>query len=171
MTETPSATLPPRIRILPPELVAMIAAGEVIERPASVVKELVENSIDAGARKVSIAIRQSPDRFLRVLDDGCGMTEEEAHLALKRHATSKLASTDDLARVRTLGFRGEALPTIAQVSRLTLATRGSGSLGGIQIEVAGGAILSSGPVGRPPGTAITVADLFFTTPARSNLLP
>jgi DNA mismatch repair protein MutL len=119
---------------------------------------------------VSIAIRQSPDRFLRVLDDGCGMTEEEAHLALKRHATSKLASTDDLARVRTLGFRGEALPTIAQVSRLTLATRGSGSLGGIQIEVAGGAILSSGPVGRPPGTAITVADLFFNTPARRKFL-
>jgi DNA mismatch repair protein MutL len=170
MTETPSTILPPRIRILPPELVAMIAAGEVIERPASVVKELVENSIDAGARKVSIAVRQSPDRFLRVLDDGCGMTEEEAHLALKRHATSKLTSVDDLARVRTLGFRGEALPTIAQVSRLTLATRVSGSLGGIQIEVAGGAILSSGPVGRPPGTSITVADLFFNTPARRKFL-
>jgi DNA mismatch repair protein MutL len=170
MTESTSATLPPRIRILSPELVAMIAAGEVIERPASVVKELVENSIDAGARKISIAIRQSPDRFLRVLDDGCGMSEEEAHLALRRHATSKLTSAEDLARVRTLGFRGEALPTIAQVSRLTLATRGSGSLGGIQIEVAGGAILSSGPVGRPPGTAITVADLFFNTPARRKFL-
>ena len=170
MTEIAPATLPPRIRILPPEVVAMIAAGEVIERPASVTKELVENSIDAGARKVSVAVRQSPDRFLRVLDDGCGMTEEEAHLALKRHATSKLENADDLLRIRSLGFRGEALPTIAQVSRLTLSTRGSGSLGGVQIEVAGGAILAAGPVGRPPGTTITVADLFFNTPARRKFL-
>ncbi len=170
MTEIAPATLPPRIRILPPEVVAMIAAGEVIERPASVAKELVENSIDAGARKVSVAVRQGPDRFLRVLDDGCGMTEEEAHLALKRHATSKLENADDLMRIRSLGFRGEALPTIAQVSRLTLSTRGSGSLGGVQIEVAGGAILAAGPVGRPPGTTITVADLFFNTPARRKFL-
>jgi DNA mismatch repair protein MutL len=170
MTELEPATLPPRIRILPPEVVAMIAAGEVIERPASVAKELVENSIDAGARKVSVAVRQSPDRFLRVLDDGCGMTEEEAHLALKRHATSKLENADDLTRIRSLGFRGEALPTIAQVSRLTLSTRGSGMLGGVQIEVAGGAILAAGPIGRPPGTTITVADLFFNTPARRKFL-
>jgi len=170
MTDIAPATLPPRIRILPPEVVAMIAAGEVIERPASVAKELVENSIDAGARKISVAVRQGPDRFLRVLDDGCGMTEEEAHLALKRHATSKLEIADDLARIRSLGFRGEALPTIAQVSRLTLSTRGSGSLGGVQIEVAGGAILAAGPVGRPLGTTITVADLFFNTPARRKFL-
>jgi DNA mismatch repair protein MutL len=170
MTDIAPATLPPRIRILPPEVVAMIAAGEVIERPASVAKELVENSIDAGARKISVAVRQGPDRFLRVLDDGCGMTEEEAHLALKRHATSKLEIAADLARIRSLGFRGEALPTIAQVSRLTLSTRGSGSLGGVQIEVAGGAILAAGPVGRPLGTTITVADLFFNTPARRKFL-
>ena len=170
MTETQSATLPPRIRILAPEIVALIAAGEVIERPASVAKELLENSIDAGSRKVSVAVRGAPDRFLRVLDDGSGMSEEEAHLALKRHATSKLSTADDLQRIRTLGFRGEALPTIAQVSRLTLSTRAGSSLGGMQIEVAGGAILTAGPVGRPPGTTVTVADLFFNTPARRKFL-
>lgn len=170
MTEIESATLPPRIRILAPEVVQQIAAGEVIERPASVVKELVENSIDAGARKISVAVRGAPGRFLRVLDDGCGMTEEEAHLALKRHATSKLSTAEDLERVRTLGFRGEALPTVAQVSRLTLSTRSQSSFGGVQIEVAGGAILASGPVGRPEGTTVTVADLFFNTPARRKYL-
>ncbi len=170
MSEIESATIPPRIRILPPEVVQQIAAGEVIERPASVVKELVENSIDAGSRKISVALRGSPDRFLRVLDDGCGMSEDEAHLALKRHATSKLSTADDLQRVRTLGFRGEALPTIAQVSRLTLSTRAQSNLGGVQIEMAGGAILAAGPVGRPPGTTVTVADLFFNTPARRKFL-
>ncbi len=170
MTEIQSVALPPRIRILPPEVVAMIAAGEVIERPASVAKELIENSIDAGARKISLAVRGAPDRFLRVLDDGCGMTEEEAYLALRRHATSKLATAEDLQRILTLGFRGEALPTIAQVSRFTLSTRAAASLGGTQIEVAGGAILTAGPVGRAPGTTVTVADLFFNTPARRKFL-
>jgi len=170
MTEIQSATSRPRIQILPPEVVQQIAAGEVIERPASVVKELVENSIDAGARKISVAVRGTPDRLLRVLDDGCGMSEEEAHLALKRHATSKLFDASDLQRVRTLGFRGEALPTIAQVSRLTLSTRAESSLGGMQIEVAGGAILTAGPIGRPSGTTVTVADLFFNTPARRKFL-
>ena len=128
MPDTQSVTLPPRIRILPPEVVAQIAAGEVIERPASVAKELIENAIDSGARKLSVAVRGAPDRFLRVLDDGCGMSEEEAHLALRRHATSKLTSGEDLQRISTLGFRGEALPTIAQVSRLTLSTRSGGDL-------------------------------------------
>ncbi len=170
MTETHSATQPPRIRILPSEVVAHIAAGEVIERPASVAKELIENSIDAGSRKISVAIRSAPDRFLRVLDDGCGMTEEEAHLALRRHATSKLSTAEDLAHIRTLGFRGEALPTIAQISRFTLSTRAPESLGGMQIEVAGGAILTASPVGRPPGTTVTVADLFFNTPVRRKFL-
>jgi DNA mismatch repair protein MutL len=169
-TDTGSIIVPPRIRILPPDVVQQIAAGEVIERPASVIKELVENSIDAGSRKISVAVRGAPDRLLRVLDDGCGMSEEEAHLALKRHATSKLLTADDLARVRTLGFRGEALPTIAQVSRLTLSTRAQSNLGGVQIEVAGGAILTVGAVGRPPGTTVTVADLFFNTPARRKFL-
>jgi DNA mismatch repair protein MutL len=170
MNQIQSTIGSPRIRILPPEVVQLIAAGEVIERPASVVKELVENSIDAGARKISVAVREAPDRLLRVLDDGCGMSEEEAHLALKRHATSKLFDAADLQQIRTLGFRGEALPTIAQVSRLTLSTRAESSLGGVQIEVAGGAILTAGPVGRPPGTTITVADLFFNTPARRKFL-
>jgi DNA mismatch repair protein MutL len=151
-------------------MVNRIAAGEVIERPASVVKELVENAIDAGARKISVAVRGAPDRFLRVLDDGAGMTEEEAYLALRRHATSKLATADDLERIRTLGFRGEALPTIAQVSRFTLSTRAPASLGGTQIEVAGGAILSAVPTGRAPGTTVTIADLFFNTPARRKFL-
>ncbi len=159
-----------RIRLLPPEVVDKIAAGEVVERPASVVKELVENALDAEALKVSVAVQGAPDHYLRVLDDGLGMTEDEAHLALKRHATSKLTVAEDLESIRTLGFRGEALPTIARVSRLTLSTCAQGAVGGVQIEIAGGAILQSGPVGRPPGTTVTVAELFFNTPARKKFL-
>jgi len=160
----------PRIRLLPPEVIDKIAAGEVVDRPASVAKELIENSIDASARKISVAVRGAPDHSLRVLDDGDGMSEEEAHLALQRHATSKLESAEDLETIRSLGFRGEALPTIARVSRLTLSTRAAAELGGIQIEVAGGAIMASSPVGRPPGTTVTVASLFFNTPARRKFL-
>ncbi|MGD8395897.1 MAG: DNA mismatch repair endonuclease MutL, partial [Candidatus Eiseniibacteriota bacterium] len=163
-------TTEPRIHLLSPEVIDKIAAGEVIERPASVAKELVENALDAGARKISVAVRGAPDHFLRVLDDGHGMTEEEAHLALQRHATSKLRSADDLETISTLGFRGEALPTIARVSRMTLSTRAADELGGIQIEIAGGAIMTTAPVGRPPGTTVTIANLFFNTPARRKFL-
>ncbi|MGQ9522643.1 MAG: DNA mismatch repair endonuclease MutL [Anaerolineae bacterium] len=158
------------IRILPPEIVAQIAAGEVIGRPASVVKELVENSIDAGAREIRIEVADGGKRMMRVADDGCGIPAAEVELAFQRHATSKLASADDLARIATLGFRGEALASIAAVSRVTCATRAAGEETGTLIRLEGGEVVSRRPVGRPPGTTITVEDIFFNVPARRKFL-
>jgi DNA mismatch repair protein MutL len=160
----------PRINRLPQNLANQIAAGEVVERPASVVKELVENALDAGARRVSIAIDLGGKRAIRVEDDGEGMEPEDARLAIERHATSKIASPDDLAAIRTLGFRGEALPSIASVSHLTLRTRAQGSASGTEIRVNGGTISSEREVGAPVGTCIDVEDLFYNLPARRKFL-
>src|SRR5947199_10176236 len=129
-----------RIRLLPEVLASQVAAGEVIERPASVVKELVENSIDAGSSKVETIIRRGGISLIRVVDDGCGMDRDDALLSLERHATSKIRSADDLQAVATLGFRGEALPSIASVSRFRLTTREAGAVAGTEIVVNGGKI-------------------------------
>ena len=159
-----------RIRLLPEGVVNRIAAGEVIERPASVVKELVENAIDAGARSIEITLEESGRRLIRVADDGRGMDRDELPLALARHATSKLTEDDDLWSIETLGFRGEALPSIAAVSRLTLTSRRAGSDNAWSIEAAGGAPAACTPAARPQGTSVAVADLFYATPARLKFL-
>ena len=159
-----------RIRILPGDLANQIAAGEVVERPASVVKELVENSIDAGARRIAIAIELGGKRLIRVEDDGQGMVPEDARLAVERHATSKIARAEDLDGIATLGFRGEALPSIASVSHFVLRSRARGTVSGTEVRVNGGAIASVAEVGMPEGTSIEVADLFYNLPARRKFL-
>jgi len=158
-----------QIQVLPDHVIDQIAAGEVIERPASVVKELVENALDAGARRVTIEVDGGGRRLIRVLDDGCGMTEAEARMALVRHATSKLRALDDLTTLRTMGFRGEALPSIAAVSRLALTTRRSGGAA-IRIEVEGGRVLTAEEIGAPVGTLVEVRDLLWNVPARLKFL-
>jgi DNA mismatch repair protein MutL len=159
-----------RIHQLPPELANQIAAGEVVERPASVIKELVENSIDAGARRITIAVELGGKKLIRVEDDGDGMDPDDARLAIERHATSKIRRADDLARIATLGFRGEALPSIASVSHLILRTRVRGATSGTEIRVNGGAVASVTEVGMPEGTSIEVGDLFYNLPARRKFL-
>jgi len=159
-----------RIHRLPPDLANQIAAGEVVERPASVVKELVENAIDAGATRVVITIEFGGKRLIVVEDNGEGMTREDAELALERHATSKIRSAADLAAIRTLGFRGEALPSVASVSRFRLRTRAKGELSGTQIVVEAGRTTSVTEVGAPEGTLVEVGDLFFNLPARRKFL-
>ena len=160
----------PRIHRLPLHLANQIAAGEVVERPASVVKELVENSLDAHATRIRVTIELGGKKLLRVEDDGDGMDPEDAQLAIERHATSKIASSDDLGAIRTLGFRGEALPSIASVSHFTLRTRARGESTGTEIRVNGGAVGSVREVGMPEGTSIEVADLFYNLPARRKFL-
>ncbi|HKW89671.1 MAG TPA: DNA mismatch repair endonuclease MutL [Candidatus Acidoferrales bacterium] len=159
-----------RIRILPENVANKIAAGEVVERPASVVKELLENSLDAGAKSVRVEVESGGKRLIRVADDGSGMTHDDALLAFERHATSKLRTADDLLSIATLGFRGEALPSIAAVSRLTLETRAAEEEQGTRIEFAGGKLVGVKPTGAPTGTAISVADLFYCVPARRKFL-
>jgi len=158
------------IRVLPPDLAAKIAAGEVIERPASVAKELLENAIDAGAHEVRLEIAQGGRRLIRVSDDGCGIPAAEVELAFSRHATSKLSSVEDLYRVRTLGFRGEALASIAAVSRVTLFTRCAGEKVGTLVRLEGGVLASREARGRPQGTMVQVENLFYNTPARLKFL-
>ena len=160
----------PKIRRLPPDLANQIAAGEVVERPASVIKELVENSIDAGARRLTIAVELGGKKLIRVDDDGEGMEPEDARLAIERHATSKIRRADDLAAIATLGFRGEALPAIASVSHFVLRTRSRGMNAGTEIKVNGGAVASVTEAGVPEGTSIEVADLFYNLPARRKFL-
>jgi DNA mismatch repair protein MutL len=159
-----------RIRILPEAVANRIAAGEVVERPASVVKELLENALDAGANSVRIEIESGGKRMVRVIDDGCGMAHDDALLAFERHATSKLRSSDDLLSIATLGFRGEALPSIASVARLLLETRSAEEENGTTVEFAGGKLVGVKPAGLPVGTAVSVADLFYCIPARRQFL-
>src|SRR5687768_6353588 len=159
-----------RIHRLPLHLANQIAAGEVIERPASVVKELIENSLDAGATRITVTIELGGKKLIKVEDDGEGMDAEDARLALERHATSKIASPEDLGAIRTLGFRGEALPSIASVSHFVLRTRARGSASGTEIRIDGGTIASVREAGTPEGTCIEVADLFYNLPARRKFL-
>src|SRR5262245_53659802 len=159
-----------RIHRLPLHLANQIAAGEVVERPASVVKELIENALDAGAMRIAVAIDFGGKKSIRVEDDGEGMEPEDARLALERHATSKIASPDDLGAITTLGFRGEALPSIASVSHFVLRTRARGSASGTEIRVNGGTVASEREIGAPEGTAIEVGDLFYNLPARRKFL-
>jgi DNA mismatch repair protein MutL len=159
-----------RIKILPENLTNKIAAGEVVERPASVVKELVENALDAGCSEVVVEIEAGGRRLIKVSDTGCGMSREDALLALERHATSKIASDSDLFSLGTLGFRGEALPSIASVSRFTLATRERGVLEGTEIYGEGGRIKEVKACGMAEGTVISVRNLFFNTPARLKFM-
>jgi DNA mismatch repair protein MutL len=159
-----------RIRILPENVANKIAAGEVVERPASVVKELLENAIDAGARSIRVEAESGGKRMIRVIDDGSGMNHDDALLAFERHATSKLRTADDLLSIATLGFRGEALPTIAAISRLLLETRTPEEDQGTRIEFAGGKLLGVKPAGVPAGTSISVADIFYCVPARRKFL-
>jgi DNA mismatch repair protein MutL len=159
-----------RVHLLPPGLVNQIAAGEVVERPASIVKELAENSLDAGATQVTVDVEEGGLALVRVADDGCGMDRADAVLALERHATSKLADAAGLAAIATMGFRGEALPAIASVSRFRLDTAPGGDGEGTRIEVEGGAARAPVPIARARGTTIEVRDLFFNTPARRKFM-
>src|SRR6202166_1845517 len=160
----------PRIRILAEAVANRIAAGEVCERPASAVKELLENSLDAGATSVRMEVEAGGKRMIRVIDNGSGMGHDDAMLAFERHATSKLRTSDDLLAIATLGFRGEALPSIASVSRLLLETCAGGEEQGTRIEFAGGKLLGVKPAGLPVGTSVSVADLFYCVPARRQFL-
>jgi DNA mismatch repair protein MutL len=159
-----------RIRILPDQVANKIAAGEVVERPASVVKELLENSLDAGANSVRVEVESGGRRLIRIVDDGCGMLRDDALLAFERHATSKLRDVKDLLSISTLGFRGEALPSIASVSRLLLETRSAEETTGTRIEIAGGKMLRCEEAALGGGTVITVRDLFYNVPARRKFL-
>jgi len=159
-----------RIRILPDQVANQIAAGEVVDRPASVVKELLENALDAGASRIRVEVEAGGRRLIRVADDGHGMNRDDALLAFERHATSKLRTADDLLSIATLGFRGEALPSIASVARVTLETATGDEPAGTRVEIAGGKILHVDDAALPRGTTLAVADLFFNTPARRKFL-
>src|SRR5438067_12918823 len=159
-----------RIKLLPETVASQVAAGEVVERPASVVKELVENSIDAGATSIEVGIQRGGISRIRVVDDGCGMDRDDALLSLERHATSKIASAADLTAITTLGFRGEALPSIASVSRFRLTTREAGAVAGTEILVNGGRIETVRDGGEAPGTQVEVRSLFYNVPARRKFL-
>ena len=160
----------PKIQQLSPHVANLIAAGEVVERPASAVKELLENAVDAGASKVTIEIRDGGMTFLRVTDNGCGMSPEDARTAFLRHATSKLRTEEDLAAIGTMGFRGEALAAIASVSRIDLMTKTAGSLSGVKLHLEAGQVTEEAEAGCPDGTTILVRDMFFNTPARMKFM-
>jgi len=159
-----------RIRVLPDAVANQIAAGEVVERPAAVVKELLENSLDAGATSIRVEAESGGRRLLRITDDGCGMLNDDAMLAFERHATSKLSNVKDLFAIATLGFRGEALPSIASVSRLTLETHAKEETAGAVVEIHGGKMIRNEPAALANGTIITVRDLFYNVPARKKFL-
>src|SRR5271156_1879010 len=164
-----------RIHVLPEHVANKIAAGEVVERPASVVKELLENALDAGATRIKISVEAGGKKLIQITDNGCGMVRDDAMLAFERHATSKIKDAEDLLSVATLGFRGEALPSIASVSRLRLETCAVAestekAAAGTIIEINGGRMARVEEAGLPEGTSITVRDLFFNTPARKKFL-
>jgi len=159
-----------RIRVLPDQVANQIAAGEVVDRPASVVKELLENALDAGAMRIRIEVEAGGRKLIRISDDGCGMNRDDALLAFERHATSKLHTADDLLSIATLGFRGEALPSIASVARVTLETATGDDPAGTRVEIAGGKILHVDDAALSRGTTLAVSDLFFNTPARRKFL-
>src|SRR5438309_3828735 len=159
-----------RIHVLSENVANKIAAGEVVERPASVVKELLENSLDAGYTRIKIQIEAGGKKLIQITDDGCGMVRDDALLAFERHATSKIKNAEDLLNISTLGFRGEALPSIASVSRLRLETRAADEVSGTIVEINGGKIFKVEEAGLPAGTSITIRDLFFNTPARKKFL-
>src|ERR1700761_7115714 len=159
-----------RIRVLSDQVANQIAAGEVVERPASVVKELLENSLDAGATRIRVEVEGGGRKLIRIVDNGHGMGRDDALLAFERHATSKLRSSDDLLSIATLGFRGEALPSIASIARVELITRAAEESSGTRVEIAGGKLLQCEETGAPAGTTLTVRDVFFNTPARRKFL-
>src|SRR5450755_5157870 len=159
-----------RIHVLSETVANKIAAGEVVERPASVVKELLENSLDAGSTRIRIQVEAGGKKLIQITDNGCGMVRDDALLAFERHATSKLKNAEDLLSVATLGFRGEALPSIASVCRLHLETRAPDEATGTVVEINGGKIFKVEEAGLPAGTSITIRDLFFNTPARKKFL-
>src|SRR5438067_8726457 len=154
-----------RIHVLSETVANQIAAGEVVERPASVVKEMLENSLDAGATRIKISVEAGGKKLIQITDNGCGMVRDDAMLAFERHATSKIKNTEDLLTIATLGFRGEALPSIASVSRLRLETRAPEEPSGTLLEINGGKIFRVEEAGVHPGTSMTVRDLFLTPPA------
>src|SRR5208283_911434 len=158
------------IHVLPERVANQIAAGEVVERPASVVKELLENALDAGSTRIRIQVEAGGKKLIQITDNGCGMVRDDAMLAFERHATSKIKNTEDLLSISTLGFRGEALPSIASVARLHLETRAEEEAAGTVLEINGGKILRVEEAGLPLGTSITIRDLFFNTPARKKFL-
>src|SRR5690242_18303127 len=159
-----------RIHVLPEHVANKIAAGEVVERPASVVKELLENALDAGATRIKVQVEAGGRKLIQITDDGCGMVRDDALLAFERHATSKIKNAEDLLNISTLGFRGEALPSIASVSRLRLETRAADEESGTLIEINGGKIFRVEEAGLPAGTSIAIRELFFNTPARKKFL-
>ena len=159
-----------RIHVLSEHVANKIAAGEVVERPASVLKELLENALDAGATRIRVQVEGGGRKLIQVTDNGCGMVRDDALLAFERHATSKIKDAEDLLNIHTLGFRGEALPSIASVARVLLETRAADEDGGTVLEIAGGKILRVEEAGLPQGTSLAVRDLFFNTPARRKFL-
>ena len=160
----------PKINILPAKVYNRIAAGEVVDRPYSVVKELIENSIDAGATSITVEIKNGGISYIRITDNGCGMSPEDARTAFLRHATSKLRTAEDLAAIGTMGFRGEALAAIASVSRIDLMTKTPGSISGVSLTLEAGSITDEDEAGCPDGTTIIIRDLFFNTPARMKFM-
>ena len=158
-----------RIRVLPDDVASKVAAGEVVERPASIVKELVENSLDAGADRIDISTSSGGRTSIRIVDNGCGMSRDDALLSLERHATSKLRAAEDLNCLRTLGFRGEALPSIAAVSRTTLETRLPGQTEGTRIHIEGGTVVDVQVAGRDAGTTVHVESLFLQHPRPTEI--
>src|SRR5579875_2906556 len=159
-----------RIHVLSDQVANQIAAGEVVERPASVVKELLENALDAGATRIRVEVEGGGRKLIRIVDNGHGMGRDDALLAFERHATSKLRSSDDLLSIATLGFRGEALPSIASIARLELETRAAEEAAGTRLENVGGKLVRVEEARLPTGTTLTIRDLFFNTPARRKFL-
>jgi len=170
MPAAPGGQVEHWIRPLPKQVINKIAAGEVVERPSSVVKELVENSLDAGARRIEIIVEKSGTSLIKIVDDGCGIPSEQIEIAFSRHATSKITGFDDLEALDSYGFRGEALPSVASVSRLRMVSRPHNAEVGTEIVIEGGVLQSRQPIAAPPGTSIEVGDLFFNTPARRKFL-